>query len=410
MAKRNSNQHKKAGHKIIHRYIFWEIVPTFIASLFVFTFVLLIDKILNLTELVINKGVPLGSVLKLFAYVTPSILVITVPMAMFIAILFAFARFSSDSEVIAMKSCGISLYNMLPPVMAFATTMYVISSILMLFLLPQGNKLFKKNVYDIVKNRLNIGIKERIFNDDFKNIVIYANKVDDATGELNNIMISDTRDKDESHTIIARSGRLVTGKDVTGKDDMRAEFVLKNGSIHKKIGDEEYHLVNFDDYRLNLSMGNVAEQGDIGKNERELTLAELKERIRVIDSAGANSRDERVELHKRFSLPFACIVFGIIASPLGIFSRRSGKTKGFTYGLFIILIYYVLLTFGEALGKRGALPAPVGIWMPNIILGGAGVYLFVKSAKESPIMLIEFINRIYEDIERFIRNKVKKIF
>ncbi len=389
--------------KRLHIYILKEIIPVFFSALLVFTFILLIDKLLKLTGLVINKGVAFGAVIKLFAYLSPSLLVITIPMALLIAILFAFARFSSDSEIIAMKSCGVSLYNIFPPVISFAALMYVVTLLLMIFLMPKGNSRFKESIYDILKSRLDVGLKERVLNDDFKNIVIFVDKIDKETGKLYGVIIANTYDLKASHTIFAKSGSLYTSK-----EEMSAMIVLNDGSIHKKVGDEEYHIVSFKDYQLKLAMNKQGAQGKAAKSKREMTLSELSDRIRKIDATGGDSNNERVEYHKKFALPFACIVFGIIATPLGIFSKRSGKSKGFTTGVAVILLYYVLLTFGESIGKRGVLPPAISVWMPNIVIGAAGVYIFIKSANESPVWFLEFINNTCETIETFIKKSIKK--
>jgi lipopolysaccharide export system permease protein len=369
-----------------------------------FTFILLIDKILQFTELIINKGVAIGSILELFLYLTPSLLVVTVPMSLLIAILFTFARFSSDSEIIAMKSCGISLYNMFPPIILFAFAMYIITSLLMVYALPYGNVKFKRKIYGIVQNRLDIGIKERVFNDDFKDIVIFVSEINKKSGGLKDVIVSDTRETKESHTIIAKRGELLSDK-----EKMEVVMILKDGTIHKMAG-EEYHIINFNNYQFKLSMGKFAGSGKVAKSAREMTLAELKKMIRNIEESGGDSSNEKVEYHKKFSLPFACIVFGIIASPLGIFSRRAGKSKGFTLGMFVILIYYLLLIFGESVGKRGVLMPAVSMWIPNIVLGLAGVYIFIKSANESRIKLFDDINRLYDYALTYARKIFKRYF
>ncbi len=397
--------YKALMNKKLNIYILREIIPTFFTSLFVFTFVLLIDKILRMTELVINKGVPFGTVIKIFLYFAPSLLVITIPISLLIAILFAFARLSADSEVVAMKSCGVSLYNMFPPVISFALTMYITTTLLMIFVMPHSIRMLNVKIYDVIKNRVDIGIKERVFNDDFKDIVIYVSEIDKDTGEFNGVLISDSRDSTQPNTIIAKKGVMIANK-----ESREVRVLLRNGTIQKKVGDDEFHVADFDEYTHTLSLGKGNDPAKISKSENEMTLTELQKRIKIIDDAGMSSNNERVEFHRRFALPFACIIFGIIAPPLGISSRRSGKSKGFTIGISVILIYYVLLTFGESLGKRGVMPPALSMWMPNIILGISGAYIFVKSASESPIMLFEVIRWFFESIEEFFKKITKKSY
>ena len=177
----------------IHRYIIKEIsVPT-ILGLLIFTFVLLMGRILKLVEMVINKGVPLVETAKLFLYLLPTFLVITLPLAFLLGVLLGFGRLSADSEIVALKSCGFSLYGMLKPVALLAVSVSLLTGLLTLFVEPYANNAFRNQVFQIATSRASIGIQPRVFNDEFEGLILYANEIDERRGYMEGLFISDQR-------------------------------------------------------------------------------------------------------------------------------------------------------------------------------------------------------------------------
>lgn len=178
-------------------------------GLAVFTSILLIVRILKLVELVVNRGVPVGQILLLFSYILPAFLEVTVPMALLLAILVAFGRLSSDSELVALRAAGVSLYRLLAPVAGFAVIIAILTLGLSLYARPWGNSLLRTGLYDIIRTRAVAGIKPRIFNDEFSGLVIYVDRIEPATDDLEGILISDTREPSLHNTVYAETGRLV---------------------------------------------------------------------------------------------------------------------------------------------------------------------------------------------------------
>ena len=193
----------------INRYVLREIFVPFALGLAVFTLILLIARILKLVEMVVNRGVPLLEVLKLFSYILPAFLEVTVPMALLLGVLVAFGRLSSDSEIIALKTSGISLYQLLRPVASFAIVIYFVALGLSLYARPWGNSLLHSGLYEIAKTRASAGIKEKVFNDDFSGLVIYVDHIEPPGNTLRGILISDTRDSSQRNTVFAQVGVLV---------------------------------------------------------------------------------------------------------------------------------------------------------------------------------------------------------
>ncbi len=366
----------------INRYILREIAVPFWLGLAVFTFILLIARILKLVDMVVSRGVPLLEVLKLFSYILPAFLEVTVPMAVLLAVLVAFGRLSSDSEIVALKSSGVSLYQLMRPTAFFAVTVYLVALAMSLYARPWGNTLLRNGLYEIAKIRASAGIKEKVFTDDFAGLVIYVDHIEPPGNTLHRILIADTRDPGQRNTVFARLGILVPNE---------AHHVLTlrllEGSSHTFFPkDQSYHRTDFNIYDITLDLNTaLAKLHPRERDPSELTVSELRTAIATKQAAGEPALSEAVELQRKFSIPFACLAFTAIGIPLGIRPSRSAHSRGFSLSLALIFLYYLLLTLGQGLGERGVLDAGVALWIPNILLTAlAGILLF-RAARESAI-------------------------
>jgi len=373
--------------KTLNRYLFREIAVPFLLGISAFTSVLLMGRLVQLADLVVAKGVPLTDILRMVLYLIPSFCLVTIPMAFLLALLLAFGRLSSDSEITAMKANGVSLYGLLPPVMLFALLAYLATAFVTIYALPWGNVSFKKLLFDIVETRVSLSIREKVFNDDFPGLVIYADRYDNQKHAMTGVLIHDERDPVEPSTIFAGSGIIVA--DPVAKI-LRVD--LKNGGIHKLSGKMGYRLIEFQDYILSFNLSQSSKE--MVKNELDLTFDELREGIRSPRTPPKLLWDMRLEFHRRFALPFACFVFALVGVPLGIQNQRSGKATGFSLSIGVILIYYIILSIGKTLGEKGLTHPAVSVWAPNLILLAVGAYLFRKTAAEKKIPLFEIIPAI----------------
>ncbi len=378
--------------RILHRYVTREMAVPFGLGLVVFTFILFMQQVLKLAEMILNKGVPVGTVAQLVAYVLPSFLGLTVPMATLLAILVAFGRLSGDSEITAMKGCGISLYQIYPPVLVLALLAYVASAWLSLYAVPWGKQGFRRIVFEIANSRAEAGIKERVFNTDFDGLTLYVDRADVRGGRLTGIFIADRReiaDRSSSGTpaiIVAAEGRIVS--------DPVAKVVtlhLVNGAVHRPDRNPEtYHRAQFQTYDLRLDVG-----GALASFQRsalkfsDLTLEEMQAELEAIGRGDATRNRKLVAYHEKFSMPFASIVFALLGVPLGLQSRRSGRTTGYPLAILVFLVYYVLLSIGETLGSRALLPPALAVWLPNAVLGATGLVLFRAAAHEGRLALFD---------------------
>ena len=372
--------------KIVHRYIFREILVPFLFGLSVFTFILLIARLLRLIELVVTRGVPVMNILKLLTYIMPAFLEVTVPMAMLLAILIAFGRLSADSEMVALRSSGLSLYQLIAPVAIFALLATAATAALSIWARPWGNRALKTALFDLARTRASAGIKPQVFNDDFPGLVIYAENIDATNDRLRHVLISDQRDNAQHNTIFAREGAMVSNP-ATQAVTLR----LRDGFIHTSDGRQgtEYHT-HFQFYDVNLDLRQMIEGArQRERDPKELTLGQLGRAIAAKRAAGLPFVPELVEYHRKFSIPFACVVFALVAVPLGVQPVRAARSRGFTLSLGMIFVYYVILSIGQALAEQTIVPAAVGLWLPNAIFAVLGAFLFARAARERTLVRLE---------------------
>jgi len=388
--------------KTTYLYILKEIFPIFLIGLMTFTVILLMDKILKLIELIVTRGVSLSQILMLLLFISPSFLVFTIPMAFLLGILLSFGRLSGDSEITAFKASGISLYQLYFPVLLFSIGTYLLTTFLVIYGLPWGNRGFKATLYLMAQSKADIEIKERVFNDVFDGFVIYVDKVPIQGKKMEGVLIYDERDKEKVNTIFAREGFLVS-------DPKSQEVVLRllSGDIHRfEPRTNIYQKMQFDTYDLRLELAKTF--AAVGKKlrEHEMSIDDIKEKMEKKKLLGQDITPQEVELHKRYAIPFSCLVFGLLGVPLGIQPRRSGRSYGFVLSLLILLAYYISLTASEILAIRQTIPPFWSGWAPNLLFGVFGIYLLIKASKESPFKPIVWMTEAFG----FIQSKWKGLF
>jgi len=388
--------------KTTYFYVLKETLPIFFIGLLTFTVILLMDKILKLIELIVNRGVSFSKISMLLLFISPSFLIFTIPMAVLLGTLLSFGRLSGDSEITAFKASGVSLYQLFLPISILSVIAYLFTSFLVFYGLPWGNRGFMATIYLIAQSKADIEIKERVFNDVFDGLVVYVDKVPIQGKRIEGVLIYDERDKEKVNTIFAKEGFL-------NSDPKSHEVVLRllDGDIHRfETKTKVYQRMKFDTYDLKLELGKTFAAMGKKLKEHEMSIDEIKEKIKKMKIKGEDTTGQEVELHKRYAIPFACIVFGLIGVPLGIQPRRSARSYGFILGIFILMTYYISLTASEILAMKKTIPAFLAGWTPNFLFCGLGVYLLVKTAKESPFKPLVWLT---EGLD-FIQRKWKGLF
>lgn len=390
--------------KIIHRYIFTEILKVFALSTMFLTMVMFLDKAMFMTDLILNRGLSLLEVGRMVLYISPIFLSITIPISVLISVVVAFNQFSAENEFVVMKSCGWSFMYLLRPVLLFSFLAYIATNIIIFYALPAGNQALKQMIYDIVKTRANIDIKPNVFNRDFDNMVLMVKEKSGENG-FKGVFIADSSYKGPTKIILSEQGFILTDP-----ANFRIQLQLRNGSIHDlaKKG-EDYQIMKFDRYDLTLDIPGTEK---LKKKQilkpREMSVSELRLQIEEYERIKWKNFLPKVELSKRFSIPLTCILFAIVGAPLGITSRRSGKSGGFISAVFIILIYYVSLVLLQNLGRSGTINPYFSVWIPNIILLIVAIYLSYKTQREIPFKTLNKINEQLTTFWEYLLNKLSR--
>jgi lipopolysaccharide export system permease protein len=366
--------------RLINRYVLREIAFPFCMILLVLTFVLLMGKILQVMDLMINKGIAFADIARLMLYLLPSFLIFTIPISLLIAILIGLGRLSGDNEWTVLKMSGVSLYQLSFPVACAALVAFLMTLATTIFLVPYGNLASKVLLMDMAKQKASIGIREKVFIDDFQGILLYAERIPAHGDFLEGVLISDSRISREPSTIIARRAYLVSNPDT-----MIVTLRLEDGSTHTvDAGLNSYRKMDFRfyDVRLDLASALSAEKNSGIKSRTEMSISELTTTLGNRGLKEEGLRELAIELNKKLTVPLSCLVFALIGMPLGIRAHRSVRARGFTLGIFLVLVYYLFLLGGEALVETGRLSPILGTWTPNWIFAAAGILLFSFSARE----------------------------
>lgn len=383
---------------ILNRYLFLEMLPPFFINLAFFSFIFLMKQILDITDMIVNHKVGVVPVFLLLVYTMPYFLQYIIPMSTMMAVLMALLRMSSDNEIMALKAGGVSIYRLLTPVLVFSLAGTLITGYMTLFGVPSGAERFKTLLFDVAAANLNVSLKERTFNDNFKQIMLYVNKIDPQTGELRNVLIEDSRTSGGNNTVVARSGRLF------GEPKEMVYYLrLYDGTISQvDMRDRSSHTINFETYDIRLDLKDVfSAPGIANQAPDEMTLPHLRAYLNRVRSDKAQYLSALLKYYKKFSIPVACLAMGLLAMPLGIQARNAKKAFGIGLGLIFFLLYYILLSVGTAFGENGNYPPVVGMWMPNVVLGGFGIYLLVLSAKEKTITFNWLVQIVAGIMKRF---------
>lgn len=340
------------------QYIFFEIVPGFFLGLLVFIFIMLMFQALRLTEFALVHGVGLKVIGEIMGYLSISFLPALLPMALLFSVLLAYGRLSSDSEVIAMKACGLSQASLTIPAVIISVLVAIFSAQTSFNIGPWGNRQFEVLIDELGRTKAGATLREGSFSEGFFNLVVYANEVNSKTGALKKVFIYD-ENQDIPMAVIAKKGQLVQDPDRPGHN---ALLRLQDGNIHRKS--DTHTKINFNSYDIHLEepiRGGIAD-----KSNQSFTLEEIKNKLNDANLKPDEKRTFETEYHKRWAISGVCIIFALLGVGLGtVTNKRSAKSSGLIVCLGLIIFYWILYVSCEGLARSGKLPPAIAIWIPN---------------------------------------------
>jgi lipopolysaccharide export system permease protein len=360
---------------IIYRYVFREIVVSFLFAFAVLLVAGLIAGFLPLLQKGMESGLELTLILfQVLASALPGTLVTVLPLSMMIGILLGLGRMAADNEVAALRSAGISVLRLLPPVILLGAFGCALSFACTLFLIPRGIAEGKRLMQHAATQRADAGLDERSFFDSLQNLIIYVDGIDRSTGLLTRVFIRESSQPNEITTIMSQKGKLVP--DPEGKALI---LDLRNGTILKedRQGDSTGQLA-FETYVFRFSLPKPNEGASAASFE-ELPIAEILARLRihdaqeVKDTPAAKAYYRRVQLFswiliiQRFTHPLACLALAFAAFPLGVLNLGKSRLNNVSLGLVVIFIFYAFTLATERMARSDLAPPALVLPLPSLL-------------------------------------------
>lgn len=377
---------------ILHRYVFFELAGPTLLGLLVFTFILLATHLFRLTDLLLNRNLELPLFLSFVSTLLPPFLILTAPMALLVGVLLGVGRLAADNEIMAMRTSGVHLVGVFTPVF--------VAAVILTGLLWAANRSWVPGLMDMNRQLLNL-IRYRVASSiepgrmiappSDTDVALYYQRRNPLTWRMEGltlkVVVRDAKDGGEKTQILAtsREGHIET-------DSNRGEMqvILSDGTLHNldsatTAPDYRYVVAAFDELRWRVDM----EAGERRtRKSPEQSSAYLAERIRTGQSEIGRPIDRKkidamaAELHQRRSIPLACVAFALLGVPLAIRVRPTGKAIAFSIAFGLIFFYYVMLKWGVSLSQNGSAAGAVVVFLPNILVGGVGVFLLFRILRQ----------------------------
>ena len=364
---------------LLYSYLATEMLSPFFASFLIMNCVFFLVKLIPFLNAVLEFNIGFADFVRLFSYLFPNMFLYSIPMAAMIGIIISFTRLSNDSEILAFKACGISIYQILPPVIVIAVIISLITSYFSIKLIPAGDTAMKQLMFQLAKEKIDKGIKEHQFTEALGDLVVYVGEIEKETGNWQNVWVSDMRGQVVPNITMAKSGKMETEL-----DKMQVTIVLENGSLHRSLNDQS-QIITFDKYRLNIPLQPPTQDADrISRGAMSMT--QLIKMAKENGFKSPSGREFLVHYHKRLVLPVGCLLLSLVGFSLGLQSGPGKPAIGVPFGLGFYIIYYVLFTLGKRLAESTSLPVGIAMWSPDFIFFLAAVYMIRKTANEQPLI------------------------
>ncbi len=369
--------------RILTRYILSEIFSHALIGGALFTFILFMRDLGRILSLVVHNSSSLVGVLKIFLFTLPNTFTVTIPMAVLVGILLGLSRLAADSEITAMRASGIGVLNFVRIAAIVAVLGWLVGLANSLYFAPRASAALLRLEDSLKTSQASFEIQPRVFYEDFKDYVLYVQDVRPASGAVNwrNIFLADLSDPS--------SPRITTAEQATVVNDQNSvlRMRLRNGVEHLTSTSQpnQYNLTTFVTTDLLLPLSDK-DDTHLGRSDAPIlavSSTELLARARGHGAIGTDAKAARIELNKRLSYPAACLVLMLVGVPLGMATRRGGKSAGFVLTILLVFVYYFLSVIGVALARQGKLPAFAGVWLANIVFGVCGVVLLRQMATGS---------------------------
>ncbi len=367
--------------RILTRYILGEILSHTVIGCALFTFILFMRDLPHILEMVVRNSSTFTNVMEIFLLTLPNTFKVTIPMGVLVGVLLGLSRLAADSEIIAMRASGLGIGYFVRVASIVAVTGTLVGLANSIYVAPRSNQAILDMQQELETSQASYEIQPRVFYEDFKNFVLYVQDVRAGTGAANwrQVFMADVSDPSNPQITTAASATVVND---TSQDLLMR---LRDGSQHQTVAGQpqQYNISTFTTTDMPLALG---QQNEFHLGRMDTVIYALPLGPLLARTHGPDPKRFLIELNNRFAYPAACLVLMLVGVPLGVASRRGGKSSGFVFTILLVSFYYILSYTGIAMARQGKLPVFFGVWLANLLFAGAGIFLLWQMASGGRIL------------------------
>ncbi|MCI5221435.1 MAG: YjgP/YjgQ family permease [Candidatus Electrothrix sp. AR4] len=366
---------------LLYSYLATELLAPFFASFLILYGVFFLIRLIPLLEVVLELGINFPDFVRLFSYIFPHMLLYVIPMASMAGVIIGFTRLTNEREIPALKACGISLRQMLPPVIIVSAVIAALTGYFSVRLIPAGEIAMHQLMFQLAKEKIDSGIKEKKFTEALGDLVVYVDHIDEDE-RWRGVYVSDMRGREQPIIIMAEDGHMKA--DI---ESMSVTIVLSDGTLHNSDG-QDSQIIRFRRYQLHIPLkpptridGDDVTKLSRGSMSQEQLLAASRQ-------YGADTQAGVIyltEYHHRLALPVGCLILSLLGLPLGLQAGPGRKAVGIPLGLAFFVLYYIVFTIFRVMTEDLALPVIAGMWLPNFIFAVITGVIFWRVEQERSI-------------------------
>jgi len=367
---------------LLYSYIANELLAPFFASFLILYGVFFLIRLIPLLEVVLSLQIGLADFIRLFAYIFPHMLLYIIPMASMAGVIVGFTRLTNDREILAMKACGVSLRQMLPPVILIAAAIASLTGYFSIRLIPVGQIGFQQLMFQLALEKIDKGIRAHEYTEALGDIVLYVDRID-ANKDWHGVYVSDMRGRTQPIITLAKRGKMQADM-----EHLRVTILLEDGSLHNHE-DQDNQVIRFGRYQLQIGLQPPTKVGK--ENVTNLSRGSLTQQqlLQAASKMKPNSKEYRrylSEYHHRLVLPVGCFILSLLGLPLGLQAAPGRRAVGLPLGLGFFILYYITYTTTGMMAEEGSLPLVLAMWFPNILFFVLTVAIIYRVNQERALL------------------------
>ena len=363
--------------RILTRYILREVTAHALIGAIIFTFVLFTRDLGHILELVVRASAPLPSIAELFSFTVPLALTYTLPMSVLVGILIGLSRLAADSEITAMRASGMGIWSFLRALSAFVLLGWFLALANGLYIAPRSQAALAKLEDRLKGSQVSFEIQPRVFYEGFPKYVLYVQDVKSAEGAAvwKDVFMADLTEASNPKITLAKEGVVIS----EGPD--RLHLHLVDGSEHETDpkDPDHYQISTFQQTDIPIELPSTENKPEESLPAGVISTWDLLRR--ASRSSSVPARWYLIEFHRRFALPTACLVLALVGIPLGLSSKKSGKSGGFVLTILLVFAYYVVSLIGVSLARQGRVSPWFGAWLADLVFLALGLFLLLRAEK-----------------------------